>query len=34
VRTDMVPEQFGQCLLVWAQETHEQWLPVCKHIVL
>jgi hypothetical protein len=24
VRTDMVPEQFGQCLLVWAQETHEQ----------
>jgi hypothetical protein len=20
----------GQCLLVWAQETSEQWLPGCR----
>mgnify|MGYP002815675104 CR=1 FL=1 len=24
VCSEMVPEQLGQCLLVWAQETHEQ----------
>jgi hypothetical protein len=30
VSTEIHPEQVGQCLLVWAQETDEKWQPGCK----
>ena len=34
ISTEINAEQLGQCLLVWAQETTEQWLPGCRHIFL
>ena len=34
VSTAIHPEQLGQCLLVWAQETAEKWQPGCRHMAL
>ena len=34
VSNEIPPEQLGQCLLVWAQETEEKWQLGCKQIAL